>query len=127
MVWTEFKRPAEERRLGPEGGFETMRDPEKGLPLFLGPPGGALKRAALDRQFDRAAESFYLRYGELQGLSLREFLSRFERAVVFATLIRTHGSQKETAALLKVKKQTLNWKVKKQRIQITKQIVKQPE
>jgi DNA-binding NtrC family response regulator len=104
-----------------------MRDPQKESFPFLATDGGLLKRGALDRQFDRAAENFYLKYGELQGFSLREFLSRFERAVVFATLVRTHGSQKETAELLKVKKQTLNWKVKKQRIQITKQIVKQPE
>jgi len=62
----------------------------------------------------------------LTGLSLKDFLSRFERAVVFETLVRTRGSQKETADLLKVKKQTLNWKVKKQHIQITKQIIKQP-
>jgi DNA-binding NtrC family response regulator len=49
-----------------------------------------------------------------------------ERAVVFETLLRTQGSQKETAAFLKVKKQTLNWKVKRQHILITKHIVKEP-
>ncbi len=109
------------------GDCETMRNPQKGPPIFLGPSGHIFKKAVLDRQFDRAAINFYLRYGELPGFSLREFLSRIERAVVFETLVRTHGSQKETAELLKVKKQTLNWKVKKQHIQITKQIIKQPE
>jgi DNA-binding NtrC family response regulator len=104
-----------------------MRNPQKGPPLILSPAERVLKKAVMDRQFDRAAANFYLRYGELPGLSLREFLNRFERAVVFETLVRTHGSQKETADLLKVKKQTLNWKVKKQHIQITKQIIRQPE
>ena len=104
-----------------------MRNPQKGPPIFLGPAGSILKKAVLDRQFDQTAVNFYLKYGEVTGLSLREFLSRIERAVVFETLVRTHGSQKETAELLKVKKQTLNWKVKKQHIQITKQIVKQPQ
>jgi len=104
-----------------------MRNPQKGPLTFLGPSGPILKRAILDRQFDRAALNFYSKYGEVPGLSLREFLSRIERAVVFETLVRTHGSQKETAELLKVKKQTLNWKVKKQHIQITKQIIKQPQ
>ncbi len=103
-----------------------MRDPRKGPPIVLSPVARDLRRAALDRQFDRAAIGFYFRYGETAGLSLREFLSRFERAVVFETLVRTHGSQKETAELLKVKKQTLNWKVKKQHIRFTKQVIRQP-
>jgi DNA-binding NtrC family response regulator len=105
-----------------------MRNFQKGPPLILSPDEGLLKRAAMDRHFDRAAVNFYSRYnGEPPELSLREFMRRFERAIVFETLVRTHGSQKETASLLKVKKQTLNWKVRKQHIQITKQIVKQPE
>lgn len=103
-----------------------MRNPQKG-PFSLTPAERALSKAAMDRQFDRAAVGFYARYGELPGLSLREFLGRIERAVVFETLVRTHGSQREAADLLKVKKQTLNWKVKKQRIQITKQIIKETE
>lgn len=104
-----------------------MRNPHKGTPLILSSNERFLTKAAIDRQFDRAAVHFYLKYNNLsEGLSLKEFLSRFERAVVFETLVRTHGSQKETADLLKVKKQTLNWKVKKQHIQITKQIVKEP-
>jgi DNA-binding NtrC family response regulator len=105
-----------------------MRNPHhKGPPLIMSPAERFLQKAAMDRQFDRAAVHFFLKYNSpIAGLSLKEFLSRFERAVVFETLVRTHGSQKETADLLKVKKQTLNWKVKKQHIQITKQIVKQP-
>lgn len=104
-----------------------MRNPHKGLPVAMGPADRFLKKASVDRQFDRAAVSFYLKYnGPITGLSLKEFLSRFERAIVFDTLVRTNGSQKETADILKVKKQTLNWKVKKQHIQISKQIIKQP-
>jgi DNA-binding NtrC family response regulator len=105
-----------------------MKNPQKEPPLILSPAERVLKRAAMDKQFDREAVSFYLKYSQGQaGPGLREFLSRFERAIVFETLVRTRGSQKETANLLKVKKQTLNWKVKRQHIQIMKQIVKQPE
>lgn len=104
-----------------------MRSPQKGPPLILTPAERLIRKAALDREFDRAAVNFFLKYnGALMGLPLKEFLGRFERAIVFETLVRTNGSQKETADLLKVKKQTLNWKVKKQRILITKQIIKQP-
>ena len=102
------------------------RNPQIGAAANLSPAEQALKRAALDRHFDRAAVNFYIKYAEFQGLSLREFLNRIERAVVFEALVRTHGSQKETAELLKVKKQTLNSKVKRQRIQITKQITNEP-
>lgn len=105
-----------------------MRNPQKGPPLIAGPAADEIRRAAWERQFDRSAVNFYFRHnGEPPALSLREFLSRFERAIVFETLVRMHGSQKETADLLKVKKQTLNWKVRKQHIQITKQIIKQPQ
>jgi DNA-binding NtrC family response regulator len=81
----------------------------------------SLREDALQRHFDRAAYSFFMRYnGEEPVLSLHDFMASFERAVVFETLVRTHGSQKETAAVLKLKKQTLNWKVKKQNIHIVK-------
>jgi DNA-binding NtrC family response regulator len=89
--------------------------------------GRPLRAAALDRYFDHAAYHFFMKYnGEPPVLSLHDFLARFETAVVYETLIRTHGSQKDTAAYLKVKKQTLNWKVKKQHILFTKQVIKQP-
>lgn len=104
-----------------------MRNPNKELPLILTPAERLIRKAALGREFDRAAVNFFLKYnGPLMGLPLKQFLGRFERAIVFETLVRTHGSQKETADLLKVKKQTLNWKVKKQHIRITKQTIKQP-
>jgi DNA-binding NtrC family response regulator len=104
-----------------------MRNPRKASLMDLSPAGRLLRDAALDRHFDQAAHNFFIKYnGEPPVLSLRDFLARFERAVVFETLVRTHGSQVETANLLKVKKQTLNWKVKKQNIQIIKQISKLP-
>ena len=104
-----------------------MSNPQNVQSMGLSSTGRFLKEAALDRHFDHAAHIFFLKYnGEPPGLSLHEFMNRFERAVVFETLVRTHGNQKETANFLKVKKQTLSWKVKKQNILITKQITKQP-
>jgi DNA-binding NtrC family response regulator len=104
-----------------------MRNPEKAPSSDVGFGGRALREAKLQRHFDHAAYSFYIRScGDPPELSLHDFLVRFERAVVFEALLRTHGSQKDTAAFLKLKKQTLNWKVKRQHILITKQIVKQP-
>jgi len=106
---------------------KNMRNPRQTASTALRAEGKSLKQAALDRHFDHAALDFFLRYnGQPPGLSLREFLNRFERAVVFETLVRTHGSQKEAANFLKVKKQTLNWKVKKQHILITKMISREP-
>ncbi len=100
-----------------------MRDPQRIPSIAPTPNGRAFKPAGLDRHFDRAAFDFFTKYnGAPPNLSLHDFLDRFERAVVFETLVRNNGSQKETAAILKVKKQTLNWKVKKQHILITKQI-----
>jgi DNA-binding NtrC family response regulator len=104
-----------------------MNNPQNARATGLSPTGRLLREAALDRHFDHAALNFFLKYsGEPPGLSLHEFMSRFERAVVFETLVKTHGNQKETANFLKVKKQTLSWKVKKQHILITKLITKQP-
>jgi DNA-binding NtrC family response regulator len=89
--------------------------------------GTSLRQAAIERYFDQAAYHFFMKYnGEPPALGLHDFLERFERAVVFEALVRAHGSQAETALFLRVKKQTLNAKVKKQHILITKQIVKQP-
>ncbi len=93
-------------------------EPEKGL--FAGP----LDRD-LTEHFEHDAYSFYLRYGMRLGggtppLSLHDFLSQFERAVMFETLMRTHGSQKRAADFLHLKKQTLSMKLKKQRIHIAK-------
>jgi DNA-binding NtrC family response regulator len=100
-----------------------MKDAQKSPPTAPISNGKVPKQAGLDRSFDRDAYYFFTKYnGEPPNLSLHDFLDRFERAVVFETLVRAHGSQKETAAILKVKKQTLNWKVKKQHILITKQI-----
>ena len=104
-----------------------MRDYQKAPSAEVGFSGKALREAKLQRYFDHAAYSFFIRYcGEPPEISLHDFLARFERAVVFETLLRTQGNQKETAAFLKVKKQTLNWKVKRQHILITKHIVKEP-
>jgi len=104
-----------------------MRNPEKAPSSDVGFSGKTLREAKLQRYFDHAAYSFFIRYcGQPPEISLHDFLTRFERAVVFETLLRTQGSQKETAAFLKVKKQTLNWKVKRQHILITKHIVKEP-
>ncbi len=78
--------------------------------------------------FDHAAYNFFMRHnGGPPGLSLHDFLDLFERAVVYETLLRTGGSQKQTADLLKLKKQTLNWKVKRKNIVITKTVTKAPE
>ncbi len=84
------------------------------------PPGGPEAQAFLDH-FDRAAYQFFLKYN-IDGprMGLHDFLDRFERAVVFEALLRAHGSQKRTAEFLKLKKQTLNMKLKKQRIRIAK-------
>lgn len=104
-----------------------MRNPTRSSLIPPDPNGNGLREGALQRHFDRAAYGFYIRScGDPPELSLHDFLVRFERAVVFEALLRTHGSQKDTAAFLKLKKQTLNWKVKRQHILITKQIVKQP-
>ena len=105
-----------------------MRDPQKAPSIALNSHGRFMRQAALDRYFDKAAHNFFMKYnGEPPALSLHDFLARFERAVVFETLIKTNGSQRETALFLKVKTQTLSWKVKRQHILITKQITKQPE
>ncbi len=104
-----------------------MKNLRKASSTDLRSGGKSLRQAALDRQFDQAAYHFFMRYnGEPPHLSLRDFLARFERAVVFEALVRAHGSQVATASFLRVKKQTLNAKVKKQRILITKQIIRQP-
>lgn len=104
-----------------------MRNPQKAPSLELHPGGMSLREAALDRYFDRAAYHFFMKYnGEPPRLGLHDFLARFEKAVVFEALVRANGSQAETAMFLQLKKQTLNWKVKKQHILITKQISKQP-
>jgi len=98
-----------------------MRAPQNMPRMIPDSHGHALRENALQRHFDRAAYHFYMKYnGEPPVLGLHDFMDRFERAVVFETLVRTHGSQKETADFLKLKKQTLNWKVKKQHILITK-------
>jgi transcriptional regulator with GAF, ATPase, and Fis domain len=104
-----------------------MRNFQKPPSSDVGFGGRALREAKLQRHFDHAAYGFYVRYcGDPPELSLQEFLARFERAVVFEALLRANGCQKDTAAFLKLKKQTLNWKVKRQHILITKRIVKQP-
>jgi DNA-binding NtrC family response regulator len=98
-----------------------VRNPHNSSIVTPGSDARALTAEALQRHFDRAAYQFFMRHnGEPPALGLREFMARFERAVVFETLVRTHGSQKETADFLKLRKQTLNWKVKKQHIQIIK-------
>jgi DNA-binding NtrC family response regulator len=100
-----------------------MSDAQKPTSAVPASNGRPHRPAALDRHFDHAAFDFFTKFnGEPPNLSLHDFLDRFERAVVFETLVRNNGSQKETAAILKVKKQTLNWKVKRQHILITKQI-----
>jgi DNA-binding NtrC family response regulator len=104
-----------------------MRNPRKTPSADLQANGRSLREAALDRHFDQAAYSFFMKYnGETPVLSLHDFLERFERAGVFEALVKANGSQSETALFLRVKKQTLNWKVKKQHILITKQIIKEP-
>lgn len=114
-----------DRRNGRREGF--MRDYQKAPSTEVGFGGKTLREAKLQRYFDHAAYSFFIRYcGDPPEIGLHDFLARFERAVVFETLLRTQGSQKETAAFLRVKKQTLNWKVKRQHILITKHIVKEP-
>lgn len=106
---------------------DTMRNLRKAPSVDLRSGGRSLRQAALDRQFDLAAYQFFMKHnGEPPHLSLRDFLARFERAVVFEALVRAHGSQVATASFLRVKKQTLNAKVKKQHILITKQITRQP-
>jgi DNA-binding NtrC family response regulator len=100
---------------------EAVKNHQQASSIFPYSTENGLREGALQRHFDRAAHNFFLRYnGEEPVLSLRDFMERFERAVVFETLVRTHGSQKETAAVLKLKKQTLNWKVKRQHILIAK-------
>jgi DNA-binding NtrC family response regulator len=98
-----------------------LRNPHKSSIVTPRSGASALAPDALGRHFDRAAYQFFMRHnGDPPILNLRDFMARFERALVFETLVRTHGSQKETADFLKLKKQTLNWKVKKQHILITK-------
>jgi DNA-binding NtrC family response regulator len=98
-----------------------VRNPHKSSSVTPGSDARALTEGALQRHFDQAAYHFFMRHhGEPPVLGLRDFMARFKRAVVFETLVRTHRSQKETADFLKVKKQTLSWKVKKQRILFTK-------
>lgn len=104
-----------------------MRNLQKAPSTDLRANGKSLRQAAIDRYFDQAAYQFFMKYnGEPPALSLHDFLDRFERAVVFEALVRAHGSQVETAMFLRLKKQTLNAKVKRQHILITKQIVRQP-
>jgi DNA-binding NtrC family response regulator len=115
------------RQKADEAGALVMRNPQKAPSADVGFGGQAHREAMLQRHFDHAAYSFYIRYcGDPPELSIHDFLVRFERAVVFEALLRTHGSQKDTAAFLKLKKQTLNMKVKRQHILIIKQLVKQP-
>ena len=104
-----------------------MRNFQKPPSSDVGFGGQALRGAKLQRHFDHAAYSFFIRYcGDPPELGLHDFMDRFEQAVVFESLLRANGSQKDTALFLKLKKQTLNWKVKRQHILITKRIVKQP-
>lgn len=104
-----------------------MRNMQKPPSAEAGAWGKALRDVKLQRHFDHAAYGFFIRYcGDPPELGLHDFLDRFEQAVVFEALLRANGSQKDTAAFLKLKKQTLNWKVKRQHILITKRIVKQP-
>jgi DNA-binding NtrC family response regulator len=98
-----------------------VRNPQRASFVSPDDDGHLQRDGTLQRHFDRAAYQFYMKYnGEPPSLSFNDFMARFERAVVFETLVRTHGSQKETAEFLKLKKQTLNWKVKKQNIHIAK-------
>ena len=105
-----------------------MKIPEKS-PFLIPGAGGQVFRPGPQRPyFDHAAYKFFVRYnGEPPDLSLHDFLDLFERAVVYETLVKTGGSQKETAELLKLKKQTLNWKVKRKNILITKMVTKAPD
>ncbi len=110
-----------------EGGENPMKNLQKAASTALRAGGRSLKDAAFNRQFDQAAYHFFVRYnGENPVLSLHDFMARFERAVLFETLVRANGSQAETASILRVRKQTLSWKVRKQRILITKKIIKEP-
>jgi DNA-binding NtrC family response regulator len=103
-----------------------MRFHERQMAMPPGNGGLAHRPNPRTPYFDHAAYRFFVRYnGEPPDLSLHDFLDLFERAVVYETLLRNHGSQKTTADLLKVKKQTLNAKVKKQHILITKQVIKE--
>lgn len=73
------------------------------------------------RDFDQAACQFFLEYnGDPPMMSLNDFLVRFERAVVFHTLVQTNGCQRRAARFLKLKDTTLNRKVKVQHIHFVK-------
>lgn len=77
------------------------------------------KPVSLD--FDRAACRFFRQFnGSPPRLNLNDFLIRFERAIIFNTLIEMNGCQRRAAAFLKLKNTTLNRKVKVQHIQFTK-------
>jgi hypothetical protein len=96
-----------------------------GRPERQGSISGGPGAEAFFGHFDRAAYHFFLKYNIKYGggaprMGLHDFLTRFERAVMFEALLRAHGSQKRTAEFLKLKKQTLNMKLKKQKIRIAK-------
>jgi len=62
-----------------------MRDYQKAPSAEVGFSGKALREAKLQRYFDHAAYNFFLKYnGEPPHLSLHDFLTLFERAVVYA-------------------------------------------
>ena len=76
---------------------------------------------ALSTTFDHAAYHLYLRYnGETAAVNLRDFIARLERAVIFITLAKTNGRQKDAARLLKLKETTLSSKIKKLNITVVK-------
>lgn len=71
--------------------------------------------------FDRASYRFFRQFnGTPPRMSLNDFLIRFERAIVFNTLVEMNGCQRRAAAFLKLKNTTLNRKIKVQHIQFTK-------
>jgi DNA-binding NtrC family response regulator len=73
------------------------------------------------REFDRAAYRFFKEFnGYPPGIGLHEFLTRFERAIVFNALAEMDGCQRRAARFLKLKSTTLNRKVKVQQIHFVK-------
>ena len=98
-----------------------MRYPERSI--FVTPESRVtvLGETSLPVEFGRAAYGFFSKHrnGHPE-LGLHDFLDLFEQAVIFETLERAHGGQKEAAKILGLKKTTLNMKIKKHNVSLSR-------
>jgi transcriptional regulator with GAF, ATPase, and Fis domain len=76
---------------------------------------------SLPAEFGRAAFGFFEKHKAIsRRIGLHEFMALFEEAVIFETLARSQGGQKEAARILGLKNTTLNMKIKRHNVRFSR-------